>query len=84
MKLFIRLIRYIRRYQSKRLMLEDNQLIMHDSITGKDVVATLLSSNEDTGVIMGKAENGTFLSNKVSEIIKINTDENIARVLGNE
>jgi len=65
-------------------MLEDNQLIMHDSITGKDVVATLLSSNEDTGVIMGKAENGTFLSNKVSEIIKINTDENIARVLGNE
>ena len=61
-------------------MLKDNELIVYDPESKKDVVATLVSYDIETGTVFSKIQSGNFVVSTSKDILKRNTPENIERV----
>jgi len=61
-------------------MLRDNEVIVWDETTGKDVVATVIMVDHQIGRLWAKIGPGNVIVSDTDDIIERNTKENIKKV----
>jgi hypothetical protein len=65
-------------------MLKKEELIVRDPSTKEDVVAVMVTYDIETGTIWAKIGPGNVVVTNSIDVLKRNTEENIAKVFANQ